>query len=747
MSSPTPIVPVTSVTSVTSIDPVAPVAHEHLTALRHAVLGFDDCVDIAHRWGQQLAAVLPAGGRLLAAGNGGSAAQAQHLTAELVGRYREDRAPLSAICLSAETSSLTAIINDYPPDELFARQVQAHGRPGDVLVLMSTSGRSPNLVAAAVRGRRAGMRVWAFTGPLPNPLAAQADEVLAVDAPLTATVQELHLVALHIVCAALDATPSATAGEVTGQSVAGPSGPAQQPSPRRSGGSPVKGPLVVVGDALLDIDLVGRADRLCPDAAAPVVEDVVELARPGGAALAALLAAADCRDVVLVTPLADDEAGDRLRGLLEGRVAVVSLSGGGPTAVKRRILASGQALARLDSGGSGAGSGLDCQIGPLPPDLESLFQGASAVLVSDYGRGVTAVPQLRELLDRAGQHCPLVWDPHPRGAAPVPSARLVTPNRSEAAALAGRLDGGSEHLSSAAMSAPPARSVVAVAAGHADTLMRAWGVSAVAVTLGEAGALLSYGCGAPALVPAPPLGTVDTCGAGDRFAAAAATALGNGALTAEAVQYAVGAASRFLASGGVRRIPDPLQADNSRRAVQAADTELVGSAATGVTVCEAVRGRGGVVVATGGCFDLLHTGHIATLRDARQMGDCLIVCLNSDDSVRRQKGPQRPLVSERDRAQVLLALECVDSVVIFDEDTPAEILRQLQPDLWVKGGDYVGTDLPEAAVLARWGGQAVVLPYLPGRSTSRLVHSAAASGSSPQNLAVYVKTARSNSQA
>lgn len=183
----------------------APVAHEHLAALRRAVMRFDGCVDIAHRWGEELASLLPSGGRLLAAGNGGSAAQAQHLTAELVGRYRGDRIPLSAICLSAETSSLTAIINDFPPEELFARQVQAHGRPGDVLVLMSTSGRSPNLLSAAARGRRAGMRVWAFTGPQPNPLGSQSDEVLAVDAPMTATVQELHLVALHVVCAALDA--------------------------------------------------------------------------------------------------------------------------------------------------------------------------------------------------------------------------------------------------------------------------------------------------------------------------------------------------------------------------------------------------------------------------------------------------------------------------------------------------------------------------------------------------------------
>lgn len=179
--------------------------HRHLAALRQAIDEFGPALAVGRRWGAELADVLEGGGRLVAAGNGGSAAQAQHLTGELVGRFREDRPPYSGICLSAETSSLTAIANDYPPEELFARQVEAHGRPGDVLALLSTSGRSPNILAAARRGRRIGMRVWAFTGARPNPLAEEADEVLSVPAPMTATVQELHLVAVHVVCAAFDA--------------------------------------------------------------------------------------------------------------------------------------------------------------------------------------------------------------------------------------------------------------------------------------------------------------------------------------------------------------------------------------------------------------------------------------------------------------------------------------------------------------------------------------------------------------
>jgi len=182
-----------------------PCDHAHVSVLRAALDAFEASVDVAAAWGSRLASVLTAGGRLLAVGNGGSAAQAQHLTAELVGRYRLDRPPFSALCLSAETSTLTAIANDYPREELFARQVEAHGRPGDVLVVLSTSGSSPNVVAAAQRGRSAGLQVWALTGSGPNPLSQAAHESLCVDAPFTATVQELHLVALHILCAAMDA--------------------------------------------------------------------------------------------------------------------------------------------------------------------------------------------------------------------------------------------------------------------------------------------------------------------------------------------------------------------------------------------------------------------------------------------------------------------------------------------------------------------------------------------------------------
>jgi D-sedoheptulose 7-phosphate isomerase len=185
----------------------------HLAGLASALVPYRQVAgDKLARWGTELAALLVDGGRMLVAGNGGSAAEAQHLAAELVGKLREDRRPLSAIALTAETSSLTAIGNDYGFDEVFARQVHAHGRLGDVLLLMSTSGRSSNLLAAAEAGATAGLRVLAFTGQSPNPLAELCSDVLAVPSPDPQVVQELHLVSVHVLCEHIDmALPSLSA--------------------------------------------------------------------------------------------------------------------------------------------------------------------------------------------------------------------------------------------------------------------------------------------------------------------------------------------------------------------------------------------------------------------------------------------------------------------------------------------------------------------------------------------------------
>jgi D-sedoheptulose 7-phosphate isomerase len=186
--------------------PRRPGAGGHLAALRAPLAALDGELARLDRWGAQLAAVLLEGGRLLAAGNGGSASQAQHLTSELVGRYRDERVPLSAIALCTEGPAVTAIGNDYGVEEMFARQVRAHGRPGDVLVALSTSGRSPNVLAAVEAARAGGMTTWALAGRPGTPLELACDDALCVDSAHTATIQEIHLITIHLLCEAVDAS-------------------------------------------------------------------------------------------------------------------------------------------------------------------------------------------------------------------------------------------------------------------------------------------------------------------------------------------------------------------------------------------------------------------------------------------------------------------------------------------------------------------------------------------------------------
>ena len=177
----------------------------HLQALSAAAATAVAYAPTVSAWGAELARRFDAGGQLLTCGNGGSAAEAQHLTGEMVGRFRHNRRPLPAIALCADSAATTAIGNDYGLEDVFARQVVAFGRPTDVLVAFSTSGTSPNVLAAAKAGLEAGVLVWALTGPAPNPLAAVADDAIAVEAPTTATVQEVHLSLVHALCVAVDA--------------------------------------------------------------------------------------------------------------------------------------------------------------------------------------------------------------------------------------------------------------------------------------------------------------------------------------------------------------------------------------------------------------------------------------------------------------------------------------------------------------------------------------------------------------
>ncbi|MDX1884115.1 PfkB family carbohydrate kinase [Mycolicibacterium sp. 120270] len=439
-------------------------------------------------------------------------------------------------------------------------------------------------------------------------------------------------------------------------------------------------PIVVIGDTMLDIDIEGSASRLSPEAPVPVVDTDRIWHRPGGAGLAAVLAARTHSDVALVTAVADDTDGHTLAELLhEAGVDVVALAMNGSTLCKTRIRARGQSMLRLDHGdGSATADALNQSA------LDAL-DAAGAVCVADYGHGVTAHPQIRARLTRLCADVPVVWDPHPRGAPPIPGCWLVTPNQDEAREAS------------------------------AASLRRDWGARAVSVTMGSRGALLATEDGSVHIPAQGVPAEGDPCGAGDRFAVAATQALADGADVGSAVATAVGAATDFVAAGGAVAV--------SRPAPIGARGRLAASGGV-----EALRRRGGRLVATGGCFDLLHTGHVRLLHQARQLGDALVVLVNSDDSVRALKGPRRPVMPAQDRARVLSALECVDEVIIFDEGSPAAVLDRLRPDVWVKGGDYTEADLPEAEVVRRHGGEVVLLPTVAGYSSTKLIAAAVMTG-------------------
>lgn len=443
--------------------------------------------------------------------------------------------------------------------------------------------------------------------------------------------------------------------------------------------------VLVVGDVLLDRDIDGDVRRVSPDAPVPVVQIEGTTERAGGAGLAATLLAREGIDVRLATALADDEPAKRLSTLLTERVPVTEILRAQGTRCKTRVRSAGQSLLRLDVE---APAEIDdpCDVAALEEQLEK----ADAVLVADYAGGVIGHPEVREVLHRWASQRAVVWDPHPRGAEPVPGVTLATPNRAEAALFAGKTAPLDE---------------------LASELRDRWQAWAVAVTDGGTGVFTAAG-GAPTLfTPTPFNHAGDACGAGDRFAGTAAAELGAGATARAAIEAAVDDTAGWLAAGGVSA------------------TEVIGAAAPerdAAAVIRRVHASGGTVVATGGCFDILHAGHIASLEAARRLGDALIVLVNSDDSVRRLKGADRPVNSEQDRCRVLESLRCVDAVVVFGGNDPCALLDQLRPDIWAKGGDYTTEMLPETPIVNGWGGRVVLVPYLPGRSTTAILQEGSA---------------------
>ncbi|MDB6012662.1 MAG: rfaE bifunctional protein [Gammaproteobacteria bacterium] len=457
----------------------------------------------------------------------------------------------------------------------------------------------------------------------------------------------------------------------------------------------------VVGDLMLDEYVMGAVERISPEAPVPVVRVRDTEHRLGGAANVARQVAALGAEVSLAGVVGEDAAGDDFLRLcaasnIDTR-AVVRLSERRTTR-KLRVLGHSQQLLRLDWE--------DAR--PCAPQIgvrmiSKLTDGArpDAIILSDYAKGVLTPETIASVTGLRGAG-PVVVDPKHRDFTRYRGATNITPNLRELETAAGRtLDADDTAAISAA----------------ARVLAEAAGLEAMVVTLGDRGMLVVPVHGPDTVVPAIQRAVYDVTGAGDTAISVLTLSLAAQAPLLAAAQLANAAAGVSVGQIGAvavdaGSIRDALAARPDGKILGRDD--LIARAATW-------RMAGKRIVFTNGCFDLLHAGHLSLLSQAAKLGDVLVLAINSDASVRRLKGPERPLVPQEDRAAVLAALGFVDAVTIFDEDTPLEVLQSVRPHVLVKGGDYkidqvVGRELMEAT-----GGRVALVPLTPEKSTTALV--------------------------
>jgi D-beta-D-heptose 7-phosphate kinase/D-beta-D-heptose 1-phosphate adenosyltransferase len=462
--------------------------------------------------------------------------------------------------------------------------------------------------------------------------------------------------------------------------------------------------VLVVGDAILDSYLAGSARRLSREAPVPVVALAERRDAPGGAANTAVNVAALGAQAVLAGVVGGDAEGARLLELLDARgvdTAAVICDRRRRTEAKSRVVADGQTVVRFDQG-DGAPPSPEAERRLLDA-LRTEVARADAVIVSDYLAGVVNEPVLAEL-ERLCRGRLVVADGRRPGRLRTLHAAAATPNHAEACALLG-VD-----------PAAPGGDRAAALAPHAPQLLRRTGADVVAVTLDSDGALVIRGGHTPALTASRPVRATCATGAGDTFAAALALGLAAGAGVELAADVATAAAGIAVAKDGTAGCPQ----GELRRAFGVRGKWVVGVAEI-ARLAHRHRRDGARIVLTNGCFDLLHRGHVAYLEQAAELGDVLIVALNGDASVRRLKGPDRPLTPLRDRIEVMAALACVDHVVTFDEDRPTRLIEAIRPDVLAKGGDYTRATVPEAALVEQLGGRVAIVSEVGGRSTSGLV--------------------------
>jgi len=462
--------------------------------------------------------------------------------------------------------------------------------------------------------------------------------------------------------------------------------------------------ILIVGDLILDRYVTGEVTRISPEAPIPVLAVHSSHDRVGGAGnVAANLCAMGAR-TELVSVVGDDGLGRATVEMLDDLGIDASgciADGARPTTVKTRMVSGVQQMMRVDWE-----EAVPVSDGVADQMLDGLAERVArvqCVVLSDYGKGVL-VPRVLEAVIRAAREAgvPVLVDPKGSDYTRYRGATLVTPNRKEAEQALGRKLADLDLLPAAA-----------------EELMKLAELDAAVITLGADGIFHRSKDGSSGRVPTVAQSVFDVTGAGDTVIANLALGLAGGLSLEVAVELANHAAGLVVGRRGAVAIQrDEMLAALGETQVQRGKI-LAGDDVE--SVIASWRAMGKRIVFTNGCFDILHAGHVHYLRFARSKGDVLLVGLNDDASVRRLKGPERPVNSLQDRLEVIAALEMVDGVVAFTEDTPAEIVRRVTPDILVKGEDWADKGVVGREWVEKHGGEVHLAPLVPGRSTTSIL--------------------------
>ena len=464
--------------------------------------------------------------------------------------------------------------------------------------------------------------------------------------------------------------------------------------------------VLVVGEAMLDSYIKGTSDRLSPEAPVPVVAVNERVNLPGGAANTAVNINSLGAEVEFLSVIGADNDG----ALLVGRLREYGISPehlilhpDRKTLLKCRVMSDSQILLRFDQGSIGP---IDSRCEKrLLQKLAHLLPRVDAVILSDYRYGILTQRVLRALSEiNQHQPKPLLVDSKDLRKYLDLKLTAIKPNYHEAAELLGleKVEDSSER--------------VRQMTGEGLRLLDIFNTRIAAVTIDHDGAIFFERGRPPYRTYARPSGATRVSGAGDTFISALALAIAAQADTQIAAEIASAAASVVVVKDGT----SVCSAEELKANITGVE-KRVDDPFTAIAQIAVHRSQGRKIVFTNGCFDILHSGHVTYLNQAKEQGDVLVIGLNSDNSVRRLKGPNRPINDLDERARVLSALSCVDHVIPFYEDTPVELIKQIKPDVYVKGGDYTRETLPEAPVVEALGGEVRILPYLDGQSTSNVI--------------------------